>query len=77
MAGRVNMAPATMTPEQDPMLWMMTFWANPFFLFSAPVRPTAIMDMGMAASNTWPTLSPKYAAAAEKMTVISSPTPTE
>ena len=30
----------------------MTFCAKEFFFFSAPVSPTAMMDIGMAASNT-------------------------
>ena len=51
-AGSVNMAPATITPEQAPMDWIITF--SP----SAPLRlatldtPTAIMAIGIAASNT-------------------------
>ena len=59
MAGRVKMAPATTTPEQAPMLWTMTFWPRPPCLPRAPVRPTAMMAMGMAASNTCPTFSPR------------------
>lgn len=77
MAGRVKIAPATMTPEQAPMLWIMTFCPRPPFFPRAPVRPTAMMAIGMAASNTWPTLSPRYAAAAENKIVIRSPTVTE
>ena len=59
MVGSVKMAPATMEPEQAPMDWMMTFWPRPPFLPNAPVTPTAMMAMGMAASNTWPTLRPR------------------
>ena len=59
MAGRVKMAPATMTPEQAPIDWMMTFSPSAFFRFEAVDTPTAMMAMGMAASNTWPTFSPR------------------
>ena len=59
MAGRVKMAPATTAPEQPPMDWMMTFWASPSFFLRALVRPTAMMAMGIAASNTCPTLRPR------------------
>ena len=71
------MAPATTTPEHAPMLWMMTFWARESFFLSMPVTPTAMIAMGMAASKTCPTLSPRYAAAAENRTVINSPIVTE
>ena len=77
MAGRVKIAPATTTPEQAPMLWMMTFCPRPPFFPRAPVTPTAMMDMGIAASKTWPTLRPRKAAAAEKSTVIRRPSITE
>ena len=76
-AGRVNIAPATIPPEQDPMDWMITFCPNAFFFPSAPDTPTAIMAIGMAASNTCPTFNPRKAAAAEKMIVIRSPMLTE
>ena len=46
-------------PLQPPMLWIITFCGRPCFRPRAPVRPTAIMAMGMAASNTWPTLRPR------------------
>ena len=59
MAGSVKMAPATTTPEQAPMLWIITFWPSPPFFFKAPVTPTAMMAMGIAASNTCPTLRPR------------------
>ena len=77
MAGRVKMAPATITPLQAPMLWIMTFCPRALFLPRAPLIPTARMAMGMAASNTWPTLSPRYAAAALKRMVIIRPRVTE
>ena len=73
MAGRVKMAPATTAPEQAPILCIMTFSPIAFFLFAAVDMPTAIMAIGMAASNTWPTLRPRYAAAAEKSIAISTP----
>ncbi len=76
-AGRVKMAPATITPEQAPMDWMMTFCPKGFFFLSAPENPTAMMAMGIAASNTWPTFSPRYAAAALKMMARISPMLTE
>ena len=71
------MAPATTAPEHPPMLWMMTFWARESFFLSAPVSPTAMMAMGMAASNTWPTFRPRYAAAALKRITIRMPMDTE
>ena len=77
MAGRVKMAPATTEPEHPPMDWMMTFCPRPPFLPNALVRPTAMIAIGIAASNTCPTFSPRYAAAAEKMMTITSPTQTE
>ncbi len=71
------MAPATITPEQAPIDCIMTFWPRAPFFFSALDIPTAMMAMGMAASNTCPTLRPRYAAAALNITASSSPTPTE
>ena len=53
------MAPATTAPEQAPMLWMMTFSPRARDRFVAVDRPTAMMAMGMAASNTWPTFRPR------------------
>ncbi len=51
---------ATITPEQAPMLWIIMFCPRALFPFhSMPLRPTAMMAMGMAASNTWPTLRPR------------------
>ena len=59
MAGSVKMAPATTAPEHAPMLWMMTFSPSPCLRFAAVETPTAIMAMGIAASNTCPTFSPR------------------
>ena len=59
MAGRVNIAPATTAPEHAPMLCMMTFSASPSLRFAAVDTPTAIMAIGIAASNTCPTFSPR------------------
>ena len=46
------MAPATITPEQAPIDWIITFSPSAFFRLAAPDTPTAIMAIGMAASNT-------------------------
>ena len=73
MAGNVKMAPATTAPEQAPMLCMMTFSPNALERLAAVDTPTAMMAMGMAASNTCPTFSPRYAAAAEKSIAIITP----
>ena len=72
-AGRVKMAPATIAPEHDPMDWIITFSPSAFFRLSPLERPTAMIAIGIAASNTCPTLSQRYAAAAEKMIVIMIP----
>ena len=77
MAGRVKIAPATIAPEQAPMDCMMTFWPRAFFFLITLESPTAMIAIGIAASNTWPTLSPRKAAAAEKRTVISRPMQTD
>ena len=77
MAGSVKMAPATMTPLYAPMLWIITFSPRDSLRPRAPEMPTARIAMGMAASNTWPTLRPRYAAAAENNTVIIKPIATE
>ena len=58
-AGNVNMAPATMTPEQAPIDCMMTFSPKAFFRLVPFESPTAIMAIGIAASNTCPTLKPR------------------
>ena len=59
MAGKVKMAPATTAPEQAPIDWMITFSPSAFERLAAVDTPTAMMAMGMAASNTWPTFSPR------------------
>ena len=59
MAGRVKMAPATTAPEQAPMLWMMTFSPSALLRLVAVLMPTAMMAIGMAASNTCPTFKPR------------------
>ena len=51
-AGRVKMAPATTMPEQAPILWMMTFSPKAFLRWVAPANPTAMIVIGIAASNT-------------------------
>ena len=53
------MAPATITPLLAPIDWMMTFSAKAFFRLKALESPTAMMAIGIAASNTCPTFSPK------------------
>ena len=73
----MKMAPATMTPDEAPIDWMMTFCPSMFFLPISEPQPTAMMAIGMAASKTWPTFRPRKAAAAEKMTAITRPIPTE
>ena len=59
MAGKVKMAPATTAPEQAPIDWMMTFSPSALERWAAVLTPTAMMAMGMAASNTCPTFSPR------------------
>ena len=71
------MAPATIAPEHDPMDWIITFSPRAFFLPRAPESPTAMIAIGIAASNTCPTLSPRYAAAAENITVMMIPSVTD
>ena len=73
IAGRVKMAPATTAPEQAPIDCMMTFSPSPCLRRAAVDTPTAMMAIGIAASNTCPTFSPRYAAAAENSTAISIP----
>ena len=58
-AGSVKIAPATIIPEQAPMLWMITFSPKGSLRCVAPLTPTAIIVIGIAASNTWPTFSPR------------------
>ena len=67
------MAPATTLPEQAPMLWIITFSPRAPRRRATVLTPTAMMAMGIAASNTCPTFSPRYAAAAEKRTAITIP----
>ena len=55
----VKTAPATITPEEAPMDWMITFCPNAFFFLKAADAPTAMMEMGMAASNTCPIFNPE------------------
>ena len=45
--------------------------------FPAEDSPTAMIEIGIAASNTWPIFSPRKAAAAEKITAIRIPQPTD
>ena len=52
MAGSVKIAPATTAPEQAPIDWMMTFSPRALLRLAAVDTPTAMMAMGMAASNT-------------------------
>ena len=42
----MKIAPATITPEQAPIDWMMTFWPRGSFFFRAPLSPTAIIAIG-------------------------------
>ena len=76
-AGSVKIAPDTIIPEQAPILWIMTFSPKAPLRRVAPATPTAIMVMGMAASNTWPTFRPKYAVAAENRIAIPMPQSTD
>ena len=46
------MAPATIAPELAPIDCMITFSPSAFFLLRAPEIPTAIIAIGIAASNT-------------------------
>ena len=73
----MKIAPATIEPEQAPMDCIITFSPSAFFLFNAPDTPTAIMAIGIAASKTCPTFSPRNAAAAEKIIVIKIPIETD
>ena len=43
----VKIAPATITPDEAPIDWMMTFCPKAFFLRNAAEAPTAMMEMGM------------------------------
>ena len=46
----MKMAPATMTPDEAPMLWIMTFSPRAPLRLAAVLKPTAMIAMGMAAS---------------------------
>ena len=46
------MPPATIAPEQAPILWMMTFSPRAFLRFAAEERPMAMIAMGIAASKS-------------------------
>ena len=46
-------------PEQAPMDCIITFSPKAPLRFAALDTPTAMMAIGMAASNTWPTFNPK------------------
>ena len=50
-AGNVKIVPATITPEQAPIDWMITFRPKGFFFLSLADRPTAIIAIGIAASK--------------------------
>ena len=71
------MAPATTIPDEAPIDWIITFCPMAFFFFNAPDTPTAMIAIGIAASNTCPTFSPRYAAAALKIIAITRPIITE
>ena len=51
-AGSVKIAPATITPDEAPILWIITFSPSAFLRFVAVETPTAIIAIGMAASKT-------------------------
>jgi hypothetical protein len=72
-AGRVKIAPATTDAETPPIPVMMTFWSSGGSLETTRVRPIARIEIGIAASMTWPTLSPEYAEATVKRTQKKSP----
>ena len=76
-AGRVNIAPATIAPEHEPIDCIITFSPRAFLRPSPVDNPTAMMAIGIAASNTCPTFRPRYAAAAENITVMISPIVTD
>ena len=58
-AGSVKIAPATITPLEEPIDWIITFSPSAFLRLSADDKPTAMMAIGIAASNTCPTFSPR------------------
>ena len=53
------MAPATTLPDAPPMPMMMTFSSRLERRLNMRARPMARIEMGMAASIPWPTLSPE------------------
>ncbi len=73
----MKIAPATITPDEAPIDWMMTFCPSMLRLPSTLPMPTAMMAIGIAASKTWPTFRPRKAAAAEKRMAIATPIATE
>jgi hypothetical protein len=75
--GIVNIAPATITPDADPIDWIITFSESAFLRFVKKEIPTAIIAIGIAASKTCPIFNPKYAAAAENKTAKKSPHATD
>ena len=48
----MKIAPATITPELAPIDCIITFSPRAFFLFDMNDNPTAIIAIGIAASNT-------------------------
>jgi hypothetical protein len=58
-AGSVKMAPATTEPETPPTPVMITFSSRLDRRAYRRASPMARMEMGMAASITWPTFSPE------------------
>ncbi len=58
-AGSVKMAPATTPPEVPPIPVRMTFSSRVDRRLYARARPMARMEIGMAASITWPTFRPE------------------
>ena len=52
IAGKVKMAPATITPELAPIDWISTFSDNGLFLLAMVEIPTAMIAIGIAASKT-------------------------
>ena len=69
------MAPATTIPDEAPIDWIITFSPSAFLRFIADDSPTAMMAMGIAASNTCPIFNPRYAAAA--LNIIASISPND
>ncbi len=76
-AGRVKIEPATTRPEAAPIDCMMTFSSSVERRGSTTPMPTAMIAMGIAASNTCPALRPRNAAAAENSADIARPSQSE